>query len=129
VWCDHDGDTLYDSGEGLEGVAVLLLDDLDCDQEAGDLLTTVETGTEGYYTFTDLNTGPPGATDEVCYVVAADASDEDLGTCTLPLSAITLGLTLTADAFLNDAMDFGFRDDSGLPGPFRSLCPLVTNGG
>ena len=129
VWCDHDGNSLYDIGEGLEGVTVLLFDDLDCDQEAGDLLTTVETGTEGYYTFTDLNTGPPGATDEVCYVVAADASDEDLGTCTLPLSAITLGLTLTADAFLNDAMDFGFRDDSGLPGPFRSLCPLVTNGG
>jgi hypothetical protein len=128
VWCDYNGDTFYDPGEGLESITLSLFEDLNCDRYGGDLLTTVETGNEGLYAFTDLNTGPPGATDEVCYVVAVDATDEDLGTCTQPVGVITLGLTLTADEFENDAIDFSFLDLSGIPGPFRSFCPMVANG-
>ena len=128
VWCDYNGDTFYDPGEGLETITLSLFEDLNCDRYGGDLLTTVETGSEGLYAFTDLNTGPPGATDEVCYVVTVDASDEDLGTCRHPVGAITLGLTLSADEFENDAVDFSFLDQSGIPRPFRSFCPVVTNG-
>jgi hypothetical protein len=129
VWCDYDGDTFYDSGEGMQGITVSLFEDLDCEQEGGDLLDSVDTGVNGYYSFTDLNTGPPGATDEVCYVVAADAADEDLGTCTLPLSPITLGLTLTADSAVKEDIDFSFVEQSGLPGPFRTFCPMVASMG
>ncbi|MDH4208111.1 MAG: hypothetical protein OEV76_04485 [Anaerolineae bacterium] len=127
VWCDYNGDTFYDPGEGLQGITISLLADANCDRYGGALLATMETDTEGSYAFTDLNTGPPGATDEVCYVVAVETTDEDLGICTQPASAVTLGLTLTADEFENDSIDFVFRDPAGRPGPFRSFCPLVTN--
>jgi hypothetical protein len=126
VWCDYNGDSFYDPGEGLDNVTVSLFEDSNCDRYAGALLATVETGSEGDYTFTDLNTGPPGATDQVCYVVTVDITDEDLGTCTQPAGAVSLGMTLTADEFDNDTIDFSFWEQSGMPGPFRSYCPMVT---
>jgi hypothetical protein len=126
VWCDYDGNTLYDPGEGLDNITVSLLEDSNCDRWGGTLLDTVETGSEGDYAFTDLNTGPWGATDEVCYVVAVDTTDVDLGKCSLPIGAVALGLTLTADEFDNQAIDFIFRDQAGYPGPFRSFCPVVS---
>jgi hypothetical protein len=128
VWCDYDGNTFYDPGEGLGGITISLFEDLNCDRYGGALLATVETGSEGAYGFADLPTGPPGATDEVCYVVAPDAADADLGICRQPASAVTLGLTLTADEFDNAAIDFMFRDPVGRPGPPRMYCPLVSNG-
>jgi hypothetical protein len=127
VWCDYDGDTFYDSGEGMQGITVSLFDDLDCDQEGGDLLDSVDTGADGYYSFTDLNTGPPGATDQVCYVVAVDTADEGLQSCWLPATPPTVGLTLTADSPTNEAIDFSFLEQSGLPGPFRTFCPMVSS--
>ncbi len=126
VWCDYNGDSFCDSGEGLDNITISLFEDSNCDRYGEALLATVETGSEGDYAFTDLNTGPPGATDEVCYVVAVDATDEDLGTCSQPVGAVSLGMTLTADEFDNDALDFSFREQTGMPGPFRSYCPLVT---
>jgi hypothetical protein len=126
VWCDYDGNSVYDSGEGLDNIGISLFIDDGCDGYGDTPIATVETGSEGDYAFTDLNTGPPGAADEVCYVVAVDTTDEDLGTCSQPIGAVTLGLALTADEFDNDAIDFAFREQSGMPGPFRSYCPLVT---
>jgi hypothetical protein len=126
VWCDHNGNTLYDAGEGLDNVTVSLLDDSNCDGWGGTLLETVETGSEGDYAFTNLDTGPRGATDQVCYVVAVDTTDADLGTCSLPVGAASLGLRLTADEFDNQSIDFLFHDQVGYPGPFRSFCPLVS---
>jgi hypothetical protein len=126
VWCDYDGNSLYDPGEGLDDITVSLFEDSNCDRLGGTLLDTVETGSEGDYAFTDLNTGPRAATDEACYVVAVDTTDVDLGTCSLPLGAVALGLTLTADESDNQAIDFMFGDQSGYPGPFRSFCPFVS---
>lgn len=126
VWCDHNGDSFYDSGEGLDNITVSLFEDSNCDRYGEALLATVETGSEGDYAFTDLNTGPPAATDEVCYVVAVDTTDGDLGTSSQPVGAVSLGTTLTADEFDNYAIDFSFREQSGMPAPFRSYCPLVT---
>jgi hypothetical protein len=126
VWCDYDGNSVYDPGEGLDDITISLFQDSNCDRYAGELLATVETGSEGHYTFKDLNTGPPGATDEVCYVVVVDTTDEDLRTCTQPFGGISLGTTLTADESDNDAIDFIFREQSGMPGPFRMYCPLVV---
>jgi len=125
VWCDYDGNSVYDPGEGLDNITISLFEDSNCDRYGGEVLATVETGSEGYYAFKDLNTGPPGATDEVCYVVAVDTTDADLGTCSQPVGAVSLGTTLTADEFDNDAMDFSFREQSGMPEPFRTYCPLV----
>jgi hypothetical protein len=125
LWCDYDGNSLYDPGEGLDNISVSLLEDSNCDRSGGTLLGTVETGSEGDYAFTDLNTGPRGAADEVCYVVAVDTTDADLGKCSLPVGPVSLGLTLTADEFDNQAIDFSFRDQAGYPGPFRSFCPVV----
>ena len=129
VWCDHDDDAFYDSGEGMQGITVSVFDDLDCDQQGGDLLDSVDTGVDGYYSFADLSTGPPGATDQVCYVVAVDTADEDLADCGLPSSPPSVGLTLTADSPVNEDVDFSFEEQSGLPGPFRTFCPMVTSMG
>jgi hypothetical protein len=126
VWCDYDGNSVYDPGEGLDNITIFLFEDSDCDGHGEELLATVQTGTEGYYALKDLNTGPPGATDDVCYVVAVDTTDEDLGTCSQPVDAVSLGTTLTADQFENDTIDFSFREQSGMPGPFRMYCPLVA---
>jgi hypothetical protein len=125
VWCDYNGDSLYDPGEGLDNITISLFEDSNCDRYGGALLATVETGSEGGYVFKDLDTGPPGATDSVCYVVTVDTTDEDLGTCSQPAGAVSLGTTLTADESDNDAIDFSFREQSGMPGPFRSYCPLT----
>jgi hypothetical protein len=129
VWCDDDGDSSYTPGEGLANITVSLFEDPNCDQSSGALLDTTETDDEGGYAFTDLNTGPPGATDQVCYLVAVDSSDGDLESCTQPVSAVTLWLTLTADASENEDIDFIFREQSGIPEPFRSFCPLVSVAG
>jgi hypothetical protein len=127
VWCDYDGNTLYDPGEGLNGITVSLFEDSSCDGWGGELIATTETGSEGDYVFTDLNTGPPGATDQVCYVVTVDGTDIDLGSCSQPVGAASLATTLTADESDNGAIDFMFRDAAGRPGPFHTFCPLVIS--
>jgi hypothetical protein len=127
VWCDYDGNTLYDPGEGLDQITVSLFEDSSCDGWGGELIVSTETDSEGEYVFADLNTGPPGATDQVCYVVAVDTTDEDLGTCSQPVGAASLATTLTADEPENEDIDFMFRDAAGRPGPFRTFCPLVSS--
>lgn len=126
VWCDFDGNSAYDLGEGMDDITVWLYEDPNCDRQEDALLGTLDTAGDGEYYFTDLNTGPPGSTNDVCYVVMVNAYDEDLGACTLPLADLVFGLLLNADAPNVDTGDFGFREGSGVPGPYRTYCPLVT---
>ncbi len=124
VWCDSDGNTTYDPGEGMANVTVWLHEDENCDSVEGVLLATTETSGDGEYYFTDLNTGPPGSTTEFCYVVTVDSSDEDLGACNLPLTDLEYGFLLNANGPLVSTADFGFKE-SGIPEGYRVFCPLV----
>jgi len=126
VWCDFDGNRSYDPGEGLANITLWLYEDPNCDSQEDALLGTLDTAGDGEYYFTDLNTGPPASTNDICYVVMVDAYDEDLGACTLPLTDLVFGFLLNADAPNVDAGHFGFREESSVPGPYRTYCPLVT---
>lgn len=127
VWCDFDTNSAYDPGEGLDYVTVSLYSDDDCDGTEDSLMASVETASDGAYLFADLNTAPPGSTGEACYVSVVDLSDPDLGACTVALTPLSFALMLNADTPDVDTADFGFREDSGLPGGYRHFCPLVTN--
>lgn len=119
VWTDFDGALQYDSGEGLDGIAVYLYSDPNGDGDQGDgtLLLTTETCTEegaaGYYGFQGLNTCPPGASDMVHYVVQIDAADDDLLGWTAPITPTRYAATLTADSWEYLGADFGFQSPSG----------------
>lgn len=110
VWCDSNGNGEYDAGEGIDDVTVWLYSDPDCDGDESDgvLLETTETAGGGQYAFTDLNTGPPLSTDEVCYVVLVDTTDPGLGACNAPLTAVRFGILLDALDPDTGAADFGF---------------------
>lgn len=126
VWCDFDGNSAYDVGEGMDDITVWLYADADCDGRDDALLTTGQSTGDGEYHFAALNTGPPGSSDELCYVVIVDAADPDLGACNVRITDADFGFLLNADAPNVDTADFGFREESGVPGPYRTYCPLVT---
>lgn len=126
VWCDLDTNGSPDAGEGMEAITVWLYTDPDCDGQEDALLHTTESAGEGAYTFADLNTGPPGATDAVCYVAMVDTADEDLDGCNNPLTEMSFGFLLNADTPDVETGDFGFTEEPGLPGPYRVYCPLVV---
>jgi hypothetical protein len=128
VWCDSDGNSAYDPAEGMANITVWLHEDGNCDAQEGVLLTTTQTFGDGEYYFTDLNTGPPGSTTQFCYVVAVDSSDEDLGACNLPLTALKYGFLLNADGPHASTGDFAFNEPSE-PEGYRSFCPLVIKQG
>ncbi len=128
VWCDYDSSSSYDAGEELENISLSLFADADCDGVPDSLLTAMETISDGVYSFMDLPTGPPGATDRVCYVVIVDVNDPDLGVCTLPLGGDSKALLLNADAPDSTDADFPFGPYSGTPDEYRVYIPLVMNG-
>ena len=112
VWCDADGDSQYDAGEGVVGVTVTLYEDVNCDTVAEGLLVTMDTVSEGGYSFYPVSTGPPGGPD-VCYVVQVDVSD--MGTCNQPITPVEVAVGLQANAPENYDIDFGFTQ----PGTLR----------
>jgi len=128
VWCDIDGNSSYDAGEGMAQITVWLYEDSDCGGQEDVLLATTETFGDGEYNFTDLNTGPPGSTTELCYVVTVDSSDEDLGACNLPLTDLEYGFLLNADGPHASTGDFGFKELSE-PDGYWIFCPLVIKSG
>ena len=112
VWCDGlegFGNGTFEAGEGVDGVAVSLFEDTDCDDVPnGVAVATRDTAGDGGYLFTGLDVGPPG--NPVCYVVRVDAADADLGTCTAALTSTELAPDLDNDN--PDALDndFGFAE-------------------
>jgi hypothetical protein len=81
VFCDANLNWTLDPGEGMDGIAVTLWDDTDCNLVPDSVRATQDTAGGGSYAFTGLPfgaTNPPG-----CYVVAADTNDPDLGACDL----------------------------------------------
>ncbi|MGB3904863.1 MAG: SdrD B-like domain-containing protein [Anaerolineae bacterium] len=128
VWCDLDSNDAYDPGEGMANITVWLYDDPNCDDQEDVLLATTQTFGDGEYFFTDLNTGPPGPTTQLCYVVAVESSDEDLGACNSPLTELDYGFLLNADGPHASTADFGFKEPSE-PEGYRNFCPLVIKQG
>jgi hypothetical protein len=70
VFCDADGDSVLDPGEGKAGFRVDLLWDLGCDANPEAILGSTDTATDGSYLFSNLITGPPDPGQDECYFVA-----------------------------------------------------------
>lgn len=108
VFCDADGDGVYDAGEGIAGVAVSLYDDPGCDGVPISLRDTMDTGTNGAYLFDGLVVGlAPGL--PVCYYVEVDTADPDLGTCSSPITPMAYAVALDTDNPNDMGSDFGFN--------------------
>jgi hypothetical protein len=104
VWCDANANTLFDPGEGVDGVTVSLYEDGDCNDSADGLLTTKDTAGDGQYLFDGLHVGSVG--NPTCYLVGVDASD--MGLCSKPLGSVLQEVAL--DSYDSDdlSIDFGF---------------------
>ncbi|MGD9101296.1 MAG: SdrD B-like domain-containing protein, partial [Anaerolineae bacterium] len=105
VWCDTNGNSVYDAGEGVAGVTISLYEDPDCDTVADVLLATQDTTGDGQYLFTGLPVGPPGGP-AVCYVVQVDVAD--MGACNNPITPVEYDVPLDADNPDDLDDDFGF---------------------
>ena len=107
VWCDTDGDDLYDAGEGVAGVTVDLYQDTDCDTNPnGAIFRTQDTVGDGQYSFTPLSIGPPGGS-PVCYYAEVDVAD--MGACNNPITPISYAVSLEANSPDDLTADFGFN--------------------
>ncbi|MCP3885538.1 MAG: hypothetical protein GY700_08710, partial [Propionibacteriaceae bacterium] len=106
VWCDVDGNGLYNAGEGVDGVTVDLYQDTDCDGVPdGSIFLTEDTTGDGQYLFDSLSVGLPGGP-PVCYY--ADVDEADMGACDNPFTPITYSVLLEANNPNDLTVDFGF---------------------
>ena len=111
VWCDGlegTGNGGFDPGEGLAGIGVDLFEDTNCDNLGdGPAIANTATAGDGQYLFSGLSVGPSGS--PVCYEVEVDATDPDLGTCTIPITATEWAPKLEIGAIDSLVNDFGFE--------------------
>lgn len=112
VWCDGldgFGNGIFDPGEGVAGVTVMLFEDADCDTVADcAAVDNRTTSGDGQYLFDDLIVGPPG--DPVCYLVRVGATDPALGACVLPLTPLETSPALDVDDPEDLDNDFAFLE-------------------
>ncbi len=115
VWCDGiigTGNGVFDPGEGLAGVEVLLFDDLGCDGVAdGAAIATQDTIGDGQYLFEGLSLGP--AASPICFVAEVDTTDPDLGACTIPDTPVQQSPAINVDSPADLDVDFSFVEPLG----------------
>jgi len=90
----------------------------DCHGQEDTLLIQTETAADGAYSFTDLYTSRPGATEQLCYVVKMDGRHGSLGACWSPSTPLSLGFSLHPDPPDPDSAHFAFPERPDLYGPF-----------
>ncbi len=105
LFCDSNTNGQLDAGEGLADITVSLLDDPACQGVGGIVLDSTSSTALGAYLFEGIGVGPTGA--PLCYVVAVDGADPNLGDCTVPLTSLSFAATL--DANEPDVLDADFR--------------------
>jgi len=106
VFCDHNSNGLYDSGEGVAGVTVNLYDDTDGDGQPDVLRESQDTAGDGQYLFSAVPAGPPGGP-ALDYVVEVDGAD--MGMCNAAITPLRYAVPLQADDLAAPGNDFGFR--------------------
>jgi len=115
VWCDGIagiGNGVFDAGEGLAGVEVLLYDDLGCDGAPdGGAIATQDTIGDGQYLFEGLSLGP--AASPICFVAEVNTSDPDLGACTIPDTPVQQSPAIDIDSPADLDIDFAFVEPLG----------------
>ncbi len=115
VWCDGvtgTGNGVFDAGEGLAGVEVLLYDDIGCDGiPNGAAIATQDTMGDGQYLFEGLSLGP--AASPICFVAEVDTSDPDLGACTTPDTPVQQSPAINVDSPADLDVDFSFVEPLG----------------
>ena len=113
VWCDGangTGDGVFSAGEGLANVSVSLFADSDCDDVAdGAALASQDTGVDGAYLFSGLAVGAPSGP-ALCYVVQLDGTDPDLGSCDVPVTALSYAPDLQAGTPDDLTADFALEE-------------------
>ena len=115
VWCDGvtgTGNGVFDAGEGLAGVEVLLYDDIGCDGIAdGAAIATQDTVGDGQYLFESLSLGP--AASAICFVAEVNTSDPDLGACSVPDTPAQQSPAINIDSPADLNVDFAFVEPLG----------------
>jgi hypothetical protein len=104
VWCDTNGNSEYDPGEGVAGVTVSLYRDTNCDGLADGLLFSQDSAADGQFVFTGLQVGPIG--DPVCYVL--DVDETDMGCCWFCITSANYRVRLDTSSQEDLDSDFGF---------------------
>ncbi|VAW33578.1 hypothetical protein MNBD_GAMMA01-468, partial [hydrothermal vent metagenome] len=128
MFCDYNPvNGTEDAGEEQADLTINLYRDTDCDGTGDTLYRSQETDINGDYIFSNVPVAfaPAPPNPQVCYVVAYDPQDPDLGDCTTPILPEEGIIELTTDAPDAPAVTFGTTPPAPIMIPTNNIWGLL----